>query len=231
MKKSILVIVGALIVSSVAQANVPVSVLAFKNKVGSSACSQDWYWWRDNLGTAFQDMLVTELAKVDDIELLERENIHQIDSMEVNLVNSEDSSHKIQKGKFTKAKYTVIGAVTGYEYCADKKKVSVAVGAVAGFLGMSGAVRDVADTVDEVGISKAHAKVIVDVRVIETQTGRIVKSIKAEGTAERSNFKINSSLADYQDASETPVGEAARMAIEKASATILPVFSKKVAKN
>jgi curli biogenesis system outer membrane secretion channel CsgG len=206
------------------QAAVPVSVMSFKNTVGDLVCEQDWFWWRDHLGTAFQDMLLTELAKNEQIALLERENIQDLNDLEVDLVNSTHSTHEIEKGHFTKAKYTIAGAVTGYEYCADNKKTNVNVAAIAGFLGIDGDAGTVADTINNVRIAKAHAKVIIDLRVIETRTGRIIKTITAEGKAERSNFKIDSELASYQDAKETPVGEAARLAIQKASVQIGPAI-------
>jgi curli biogenesis system outer membrane secretion channel CsgG len=224
MGKQLISVMLMFTLGQIALAEVPVSVISFKNKAGNVSCDIDWYWWRDNLGSAFQDMLLTELAKNPRVELLERENIEEINDMEVNLVNSEESSHKIEKGHFTKAKFTIAGAVTGYEYCADKKRVGAGVSAIAGFLGVGGAVGAVSDTVDEVSFYKAHAKVLIDVRVIETKTGRIVKSITTEGTAERSNFKVQSTLASYKQAQETPVGEAARNAIKDAAIKLGPVF-------
>lgn len=225
MKKLICILTLLALYSLGAKAEVPVSVLSFKNKVGNVACDQDWYWWSSNLGSAFQDMLLTELANNPKIALLERENIRDINDMEVNLINSEESSHQIQKNQFTKAKYTIIGSVSSYEYCADKKKLSVGVSAVASFLGVGGDVGKAADLISDVGVSKANAKVVIDLRVVETKTGRIIKSVKSEGFAERSNFKINSSLADYSDASETPVGEAAREAISKAAPQLNKVLN------
>lgn len=221
MKINAILVLGFLLCTLSARSEVPVSVLSFKNKVGNLTCDQDWNWWRDHLGSAFQDMLMTELSKSSNIVLLERENIQDINNMEVNLVNSEKSEHKIEKGNFTKAKYTIVGAVSSYEYCAEKKKGGIAVSTVAGFFGIDGAARQVADTVNSVDISKASAKVVIDLRVVETKTGRVVKSVKAEGFAERSQFKIDSNLASYESAKETPVGEAARQAIEKGTSQIL----------
>lgn len=231
MKHTLLAFI-VLSLSSASFAAVPVSVLSFKNKVGNINCNQDWYWWSDHLGTAFQDMLLTELSKDSNVDLLERENIQAINDEEVNLINSEKSANKIEKGHFEKAKYTVMGAVTGYEYCAEKKSVNVSVSRVASFLGVNEDVAKLTDTVDSVKFGKANAKVIIDLRVVETQTGRIVKTIKAEGESARSDFKINSSLADYAEAKETPVGEAARAAIEKATLGLKTVFANgKTAKN
>jgi hypothetical protein len=57
------IVVGAVGVEAEAEAEaeadspIPVSVLSFKNKTGSMSCSQDWFWWQDHLGSAFQDML------------------------------------------------------------------------------------------------------------------------------------------------------------------------------
>lgn len=196
---------------------VPVSVLKFENKVGASSCNQDWYWWQDHLGTAFQDMLITELQKNSKFEVYERENINQMYANEHQLVNSQ-AEEKIETGKFKKAKYTFVGAVSGYEYCAQKTGGSVNVGMLASLVGFGG-VPSV-----NIGLSKANAKVIIDLRVIDTRTGRIVKSIKAEGEASRKNFKVAAEIGDFGDAMETPVGEASRSAIEKATKEILAVL-------
>lgn len=225
-----MILVGLLFLSVAAKAAVPVSVSSFKNKVGQTSCDYNWGWWSLNLDSAFQDMLITELSKNSSLDILERENIEAINNEEVELVNSSRSHHKIRKGGFEKARYTIIGAVTGYEYCAEKKKASIGVSAVAGFLGLGGAAGLVAEQISEIAVSKATAKVIIDVRVVDTETGRIVKTIKSEGTAERSNFNINSDLASYEAASETPVGEASRQAVEKAVAGIIPALTSKVAK-
>ena len=199
-----------------ALASVPVSVLQFKNKVGDMSCNQDWYWWNDHLGTAFQEMLITELASDSRIELLERETIRDIYDGEVNLINSENSTHTIEKGQFTKAKYTVVGSVSEYEYCAEKSKVGVGVTQVLGLLGASGAAYEAMGSSD-ISYSNANAKVVVDVRLIDTRSGKIVKSVKAEGRAKRNKFKLTGDLINFEDAKNTPVGEAARNAIEKAA--------------
>jgi len=218
------IVVGAVGVEAEADSPIPVSVLSFKNKTGSMSCSQDWFWWQDHLGSAFQDMLLTELGKDSRFELLERENIRELNDQEVELINSESSKHKIEKGHFSKAKFSIIGAVSSYEYCADKKKIGVGVSALSGFLGATGLVGAVADTVNEVGISNAKAKIVIDVRVVDTKTGRIIKTVRAEGTAQRSNFVVDSTLASFEDAQKTPVGEAARMAIEKAVVQLTPAL-------
>ena len=199
-----------------ALASVPVSVLQFKNKVGDMSCNQDWYWWHDHLGTAFQEMLITELASDSRLELLERETIRDIYDGEVNLINSENSTHQIEKGQFTKAKYTIVGSVSEYEYCAEKSKVGVGVTQVLGLLGASGAAYEAMGSSD-ISFSNANAKVVVDVRLIDTRSGKIVKSVKAEGFAKRNKFKLTGDLINFEDAKNTPAGEAARNAIQKAA--------------
>lgn len=222
--KNLVIMMGLLIVGMQVLAATPVSVLSFKNKVGNVTCRQDWYWWSDNLGSAFQEMLINEMSGNSKIDLLERESIYDIEDREVNLINSEKSSHKIEKGNFTKAKYTVIGAVSEYEYCAESQKTKVNVSKVAGLLGLGGFAGAVAENIDDVKFGDAHAKVVVDIRVVETATGRIVKTVKAEGLAQRKNFKIDTTIGDHQSAQDTPVGEAARNAIAKANLEIQKIF-------
>lgn len=188
-----------------------VSVMSFKNKVGSMSCNQDWYWWRDNLGQAFKEMLTTELTKNSKIEIYEREHINDIYEQEVNLINSENTE-AIEKGNFKKAKYTFVGAVSSYEYCAEKNKGGVALGTLAALAGYAS---PAANFLPELSFSKATAKVVIDLRLIETRTGRILKSVRSEGVATRTNFKAQSEIGSIDSAQETPVGEAARNAIEK----------------
>ncbi len=205
-------------------APVPVSVLKFKDKSNATDCRERWDYWEDHLGSAFKDMLITELTEHSNIEVLERANIQSIYDKEVELINSEKSEHKIEKGHFKKARYTFIGSVSGFEYCASRNKGSVNVGELSERAGLGGLFGAVAGAVNSVGASKAHAKVVIDLRLVDTQTGRILKSVKAEGEAARSNFNVDSDVGEYENSEDSPVPEAARSAIQKAAQKLLPLL-------
>lgn len=191
------------------EASVPVSVTRFENKAGSPGCDKDWWWWRDHLGSAFQDMLITALQQSEAVEVLERETIKEIYEGEHGLVNS-DEDVSLAKGKFRKARYTFVGAVSEYEYCASDMGGGVNIGALAGWT-----------LPVEVKMNKSSAKVAVDIRMIDTVTGRIVKSVRAEGDAADGGLSVDLGVADFAAAKKTPVGQAARAAIEKATKQLL----------
>jgi curli biogenesis system outer membrane secretion channel CsgG len=198
-----------LLFAAQAQANTPVSITKFKSKVDSVSCNHHWDWWRDHLGDAFKEMLADELVKSGKVELYERETIKDIYSDEHELVNS-DEDVSLKKGKFKKAKYTFVGAVTEYEFCADKKGGSVNVGGLASLFGTP-----VPDF--EIGLAKATAKIAVDIRLIDTETGRVVKTAKGTGIREMNDFNVGTEVLDYSSASNTPMGEASREAIAQAA--------------
>lgn len=190
-------------------ATIPVSVTAFKNKVGSSGCAEDWNYWGEHLGSAFQEMLITELVKREGrFEILEREQIRDIYNGEHELVNSEESDIRLQKKKFKKARYTFVGSVSEYEYCASSNSgdVQLPIGGLFGSVGVK--------------FSKKNAKVRIDLRVIDTVTGRVVASVMSEGKADRMGVGFDSDDMSYENQSRSPVGEAARTAIQDAVAKV-----------
>lgn len=208
------ILLSILLSSVLASAATPVSITKFTNKAPDHACRHDWFWWRDYLGSGFQEMLANELVSSGKVELLEREVIHDIYNDEHNLVNSEEDK-SLKRGKFKKARFTIAGAVTEFEYCAERNATRVNVGAIASLLGATG-VPSVG-----VGFGKATAKLAIDVRVIDTETGRVVKTIRAEGSAEDSRFALDTDYVDYASREKTPMGRAVRDAIRKAGEQIV----------
>lgn len=185
------------------------TIPAFKNKVGSSGCAEDWNYWGEHLGSAFQEMLITELMKRDGrFEILEREQIRDIYNGEHELVNSEESDVQLQKKKFKKARYTFVGSVSEYEYCAssDSGGVQLPIGGLFGSVGVK--------------FSKKNAKVRIDLRVVDTVTGRVVASVMSEDKADRMGVGFDSDDMSYENQSRSPVGEAARAAIQEAVAKV-----------
>lgn len=208
MKISVLLLL-TLFAAANAEAATPVSVTRFENKASSPGCDKDWWWWRDHLGSAFQEMLITTLNKSENVEVLERETIKEIFDGEHELINSEEDQ-SLARGKFRKARYTFVGSVSEYEYCASDMGGGVNIGVLAGW-----------DLPVAVKMNRASAKVAVDIRVIDTVTGRIVKSVRAEGEASDTGMGVDLGVADFAAAKKTPVGQAARAAIEKAAKDLL----------
>ena len=207
--KSVLLMVSVLLVGAVAGAGqIPVSVTAFKNKVGSTGCSSDWSYWSENLGSAFQEMLISELIKRPQVEILEREQINAIYEGEHQLVNSEESDVQLQRKKFKKARYTFVGAVSDYEYCGDENSggIRLPVGGLFGSVGIK--------------FSRKNAKVKIDLRVIDTVSGQVVASVTTEGKTDRHSIGFDAEDLSYENQMRSPVGEAARSAIAQAVAKV-----------
>lgn len=202
-----------LLAGTYAQAATPVSIHQFSNKAAPSACRYQYEWWGQHLGTGFQEMLAKELLESGKVEVLEREVIHSIYNDEHNLVNSEADT-TLEKGQFKKAKYVIAGAVTEFEYCAEKKGGSVNIGAVAAFLG--GSAPDIS-----VGFGTAKAKLAMDLRLIDARTGKVIKTVRAEGTAEDSRWDLDANLGDFYSQDSSPMGQAARTAIREGSRRLL----------
>jgi curli biogenesis system outer membrane secretion channel CsgG len=188
-----------------------ISVTAFTNKASSGACYRE-YWWSDVLGNAFREMLIDELTKTNQLEILEREHIKTIYSDEHELVNSKNAK-KPKKGEFKVAQYTLIGAVSEFEYCAGGGGASVDVGRMVGF----GSLR--------VGGKKSAAKVAVTIRVVDVETGEVVSSVRSVGNNSRTSFDVDAFFdqVDFDAGAfkNTPIGEAARIAIQKASQELM----------
>ncbi|MBC7457956.1 MAG: hypothetical protein H7235_06735, partial [Bdellovibrionaceae bacterium] len=61
------------------------------------------------------------------------------------------------------------------------------------------------------------AKLAIDVRVIDVTTGEVIQTVSTEGLVEDSSFSLDTDLGNYKNQSASPMGKAARMAIEKAA--------------
>lgn len=190
-----------------------VSVTNFKSSIVSHGCSEEWGRWTENYGSTLKSLLVAELANNSKYEVLEREEIEKILDHEVELNNSQDQ--RIKKGQFKKAKFTFIGEVVDYQYCASKSQRKISLSTVAGLFGGA-----YSELLPDVETKKRNARIGVEIRVVDTETGRVVARAKGVGEAESSEVGIDSTLGSMSDSSVAPVGEASRTAIKRALSEI-----------
>jgi len=190
---------------------VPISVIAFDNKAPDNSCNYDYRWWHDNMGTAFKEMLLTELKAYPQFEILERAEIGKIFEAEHRGINSEYAK-KPRKGKFRSAKLVFAGAVTDFEFCETKTGGGLDVGRLLGVGSLS------------LGMHKVSAMVSVDVRVIDVETGRIVEAVQSNGSVtdhaiqiDTDNSKIHGNLSTRSNSS---AAKAARKAIKAAARSL-----------
>ncbi len=189
------------------QGPVRISVMQFTNQSASTdnangGC-RGWYWFNGGLGHAFQDAQILEFSRYPKLKVLERESIHAIYDKEVNLVNSKNSSHKIKKNQFEKARYTLVGVVSEFEYCDGSGGVDFQTSSLPILSGLSA------------GQEKAKVKVIM--RLIDTETGSVISS--SEGVGEQKRARVGGvagiegfsmKATSYQ---QTALGEAIQHAI------------------
>jgi curli biogenesis system outer membrane secretion channel CsgG len=204
--------------SSITWSQTRISVGEFKDKTGDSRCRVRWFS-RVDLGDGFRDQIITTLKEQSGYKVYERENIKKIYSDEHELPNM-DQSTALKKNKFKTTHYTITGAVTSFEMCADNVGGSVDVGGLFG----------IKNTGLKVGGSHSNAKVVLDLRVVDNETGEIVDSIKAEGTSASTglNLKGDYKGSDFNSSGfkNTPIGEATRVAIEDAIKKVALVIPK-----
>lgn len=217
-----LTILGMLLVSLplFAETSIPISVTQFTADAALSGDDEvGCYYWSyfgpDRLGSAFQERLIAYLVKDKRFMVLERKTLSDIYSNEFKLQNSEKTK-PLEKGRFEKAKYTLVGVVKSFAWCTGGESAGVDVGAILGFGTMN------------VGGRRNRAEVSVEVRIIDVTTGKVVDSVT--GTGERTNFtvgvdgtikKVSFNSKKFKN---TPIGEAIDEAISEASQKIKKVL-------
>ncbi len=163
------------------------------------------------IAPVLEEQLVTELVRTGRVTVLERKRLKKI-AGEVDLGHGEMAeyfakSEKVEKGKFLMAQAMFTGAVTEFEPDAA---------------GLSGGV-----SVAGIGAeaSKKTARVGIELRLVDTETGRIIEATHAEGTADRIEGEVSVSYLGIKIGGggyyKTPLGRATRDALDKAVDFIL----------
>ncbi len=153
-----------------------------------------------DFGTGLTEMLATALVDSKRFVVLERKTLQDI-NQEQSLGSSQDPNASVKFGKMLGAQAIIRGAVTEYSY---RKSTTSGAGLIDKIGGIQGA--------------KTEAVVVIDIRIIDTQTGQILDSIKAEGraraSAQQMDVKIGSVSLGGNSSESEPLAEAARKAIE-----------------
>ncbi|MGE3975702.1 MAG: CsgG/HfaB family protein [Bdellovibrionales bacterium] len=200
---------------------IPISVTEFTDKTGDPGrCNYGWLYWQNRMGSAFQEMLITELVKDRRLMVLERGTINKIYEGEHNLVNSKNDTKTLKRESFKKAKYTIVGSTSEFEFCAEKDDTGVDVGVAADLIGIPNPFGSV-----KVKSGGAKAKAVIDLRVINVETGEVIASVTKEGNSENKNFSLDSNIFDKKSENSQPIAQAAREAIRKAADEIKPMLN------
>ena len=148
-----------------ASAKPTVAVPDFKNEVTSAP------WWSASVSTQLADALANELVASGGLQVVERQNVQAVlseqEMAELGITRSTEES--ASSGGITKARYLILGRVSGYEDGVEIKENEN----TRSFLGFG----------NREGIAKAKAYVAIDLRIVDSTTGNIVASTTVEGTA------------------------------------------------
>ena len=151
------------------------------------------------VGWGMSDMLVSALFRTNKFIVLERENLDAVlQEQKLSAVGVIDEKTSIPAGMLEGAAFLVIGAITEFEPNARGVKTPVG------------------------GVQQSH--VALDMRIVDSTTGRIVSSIKVEGAA--TDTALNAGVLKYVGVSplisglkawsNTPMDKAIRVCLEKA---------------
>ena len=177
------------------------------NDGSSGDCFHNRLW--ASPGEAMREVLTDEFVKLGgNIALVERESLRDIYEDEYNQENLDESTVQERK-KFIASNYAIAGVISEFEWCAASSEGSIDVGSLLGFNKLA---------IGKVG-SKAH--VAVDLRLIVVKTGRILKTVHAEGKVDDSAvafsgdaYGVKLKLGSFD---KTALGKAVRIAMADAA--------------
>ena len=163
---------------------------------------EDRSGWGHNIGTGLADMLTTMLVKSGKFQVIEREELKRImqeQSLGMSGAVTPQSAAKI--GRLLGVELIVTGSVT--EFGQKQSRIGGAIGK----LGIGA------------GISKRKARAVVDIRLVNTETGEIVLAESAVGEASSTSLdRFRFEDIDFGNPTswdQTILGKASRKAIEK----------------
>ncbi len=162
----------------------------------------DW----QNIGTGVGEMMVTALSETKKYTLIERAKLEAvIAEQKLGASGAVTAQTAAKIGRLLGAQYIITGAVTEFGI----KDSKIGIGGLEKVLPFGGGAK----------ISKTKARVVIDVRAIDTTSGQIAAAAKGEGEKSSAEFSGNLSIAPSFDFGkegfdETILGKAARKAID-----------------
>ncbi len=170
-----------------------------------------WWSWDWDIGKGIADMIVTDLVRDGTYSVVERKQLEKI-LQEQNFSNSDraNPATAARIGKVLGVNAIVIGSIT--QFGMEERKVGAG-----GFGGRLGGV------LGRVGTQKGKANVVIDARMVDTETAEILAVASGKGISSRSGLDlagvgggaggaIDMNSSDFQ---ETIIGEATRQAVDE----------------
>jgi len=197
-KNLVLVILGCLIFSSACSAFAAdrprISVLRFTNNTHA-------YWWSAGTASELQDMLINELAATKAFHVLERQELYSLLEQKFTETALVDTRTKLKTGKIRGAKYFIVATVSAFEENTNGSGNGI------NFPSLSS------------GEEQNKAFLVIDIKVIDGETGAITDSRSIEATSASSTSQdghagnVAKFCGNLNKREKTPVGKAIRNCI------------------
>lgn len=172
-----------------------------------------WWSWDWDIGKGIADMVVTNLVRDGTYSVVERKQLDKI-LQEQNFTASDraNPATAARIGKVLGVNAIVIGSITQFGFETKKMGVGGVTGRLGGRFGLGG-----------VGTQKSNATVVVDARVVDTETAEILVVASGKGMSKRSGVNLlgagggSGGAVDMSssDFTETIIGEATRQAVDE----------------
>jgi curli biogenesis system outer membrane secretion channel CsgG len=179
-----------------------------------------------DIGKGIADMLVTNLVREGTYSVIERKQLDKVLG-EQNFQQSgrADPSSAVKLAKLLGVDAIIIGSIT--EFGRDDKKTGVGGGIRVGGIGLGG-----------LGKKEAKAVVVIDARIVSTETAEILGVATGKGTSKRSGMNIAGGFAvggvaagggfgsNASNFGNTIIGEATRAAVDSLTGEVVAASSR-----
>lgn len=201
MKKALFVFVAICILASPAlAAKKRIAVVDLEDKAQGQHGG-----WR-SVGSGMADMITTGLIKSGKFNVMERQELQKVfDEQKLGASGAVTPQTAAKVGQLLGVQYLVIGSVTEF----GVKESKLGVGNVGRVLGFGGGAEAKTNT----------ARVAMDVRLVDTSTGKIIVADKGEGEQSSTGVSIDMTVAPSVDFGkegfdETVIGKAVRKSVD-----------------
>ncbi|MCK5598183.1 hypothetical protein KAI78_01045 [bacterium] len=198
MKKILLSLAIVILISGTVFAAGPkmrVAVSSFEDKTNSYG-----HW---EIGSGISDMLITELVQTEKYSVMERSQLNKIlEEQKLSLSGAITGQTSAQAGKLLGVQYLITGSVTEFINRSSSGGSGVRVKGI------------------RIGGKAFYAKVGIDIRVYDVNTGEIIAAQHAVGESKGMGFDLGASSRgiDFRTSKmqKSPLGKAVRQAIQQA---------------
>ncbi|MBD3232824.1 MAG: hypothetical protein GF315_03775 [candidate division Zixibacteria bacterium] len=194
-------ITGIYETAAFAQGVEPVPLPPLKRRIAVFSFEDKTDYGKENVGDAMADMLTTEMVKSGKYIVIERQQLNAImQEQQLGMTGAVTPQTAVEVGKLLGVELAVFGVVSEF----GQKKSQTGGALKKKHFG--------------IGLDKSTARVAIDVRIVETETGQILAADNVVGEEKKTGLALETydiSFADKSKFDQTMVGKATRKAIEQ----------------